>query len=62
MHTMWMIYDHRQALVAIHVFLFALAFTIHFTLLSTDRYNWMDGADGGAAAAGSAENTALPPY
>ena len=60
MHSMWMIYDHRQALVVMHVFLAALAFTIHFTLLSTNRYNWMDGADG-AFGAETAQNSALPP-
>jgi len=25
------------------VFLFALALVIHFVLLSTDRFNWLDG-------------------
>jgi light-harvesting complex 1 alpha chain len=28
-------------LVALFVFLFALALVIHFILLSTDRFNWL---------------------
>ena len=29
--------------VAVFAFLFALALVIHFILLSTDRFNWLDG-------------------
>jgi len=29
-------------MVAMAVFLFTLAVLIHFILLSTDRYNWLD--------------------
>ena len=39
----WLIFDPRRALVGLHVFLAVLAFTIHFILLSTDTYNWLDG-------------------
>ena len=39
----WTMFDPRTALVGLHVFLAVLAFTIHFILLSTDTYNWMDG-------------------
>jgi light-harvesting complex 1 alpha chain len=35
--------DPRRALVALFVFLFILALLIHFILLSTDRFNWLDG-------------------
>ncbi len=37
------IFDPRRALIAQAVFLGALMFTIHLILLSTDRYNWLDG-------------------
>ncbi len=37
------IFDPRRALIAQAVFLGALMFMIHLILLSTDRYNWLDG-------------------
>ena len=37
------IFDPRRALIAQAIFLGALMFTIHLILLSTDRYNWLDG-------------------
>jgi len=43
MHKIWLLFDPRRALVAIFVFLFALAIVIHFILLSTDRFNWLEG-------------------
>ena len=43
MHKIWMLFDPRRALVALFVFLFALAIIIHFILLSTDRFNWLEG-------------------
>ena len=38
-----MMFDGRRILMALAVFLFTLAILIHFILLSTDRYNWLDG-------------------
>jgi len=38
-----MIFDPRRALVALFIFLFVLALLIHFILLSTDKFNWLDG-------------------
>lgn len=43
MWRIWLIFDPRRALVAMAVFLFTLAIIIHFILLSTPRYNWLDG-------------------
>lgn len=57
MWRMWLIFDPRRALVALFIFLFVLALVIHFILLSTDTYNWLDGpnsAQGSAAAAAAA--------
>jgi light-harvesting complex 1 alpha chain len=48
---MWLIFDPRRALVALFIFLFVLALLIHFILLSTDRYNWLDGPRTAPAAA-----------
>jgi light-harvesting complex 1 alpha chain len=44
MWRVWLIFDPRRALVALFIFLFVLALLIHFILLSTNRYNWLDGA------------------
>jgi light-harvesting complex 1 alpha chain len=50
MWRMWLLFDPRRTLVALFTFLFALALLIHFILLSTDRFNWLEGAPTGAAA------------
>ncbi|MEL7198634.1 MAG: light-harvesting antenna LH1, alpha subunit [Pseudomonadota bacterium] len=42
MWRIWYYFDIRRALVGLHVALAVLAFTIHFILLSTDKYNWLD--------------------
>ena len=51
MWRMWLIFDPRRALVALFVFLFVLALIIHFILLSTDTYNWLDGPNAAATSA-----------
>lgn len=43
MWRIWLMFDPRKVLVAMAVFLFTLAILIHFILLSTDRYNWLEG-------------------
>jgi light-harvesting complex 1 alpha chain len=50
MWRVWLIYDPRRLMVVQGVFLFTLAIIIHFILLSTDRYNWLDGPPKAAAA------------
>lgn len=42
MWRIWLQFDIRRVLVALHVGLAVLAFSIHFILLSTDKYNWLD--------------------
>ncbi|MDJ0615039.1 MAG: light-harvesting antenna LH1, alpha subunit [Rhizobiaceae bacterium] len=42
MYKIWLFFDPRRVLVALAVFLFTLAILIHFILLSTDRYNFLD--------------------
>ena len=44
MWRVWLLFDPRRALVGLAVFLFTLAILIHFILLSTNRFNWLDGA------------------
>ena len=43
MYKLWLLFDPRRALVALASFLFVLALLIHFVLLSTDRFNWLEG-------------------
>jgi len=49
MWQIWKIFDPRRVLVGVAVFLFSLAIIIHFILLSTDRFNWLDGPSASAA-------------
>ena len=51
MWRIWLIFAPRRTLVALFAFLFVLALLIHFILLSTDRYNWLDGPHTAHAAA-----------
>lgn len=43
MWRIWLMFDPRRAFVALAVFLLVLALLIHFILLSTDRFNWIEG-------------------
>ena len=43
MWRIWLLFDPRRALVGLAVFLFTLAIIIHFILLSTNRFNWIEG-------------------
>ncbi len=52
-------FEPRRTLTALFIFLFVLALLIHFILLSTDRFNWLDGSTA-TAAAPAAEATATP--
>jgi light-harvesting complex 1 alpha chain len=43
MWRLWTLFDPRRVLVALSIFLFTLALLIHFILLGTSRFNWMEG-------------------
>jgi light-harvesting complex 1 alpha chain len=43
MWRIWLLFDPRRALIMLFTFLFGLAIVIHFILLSTDRFNWLEG-------------------
>jgi light-harvesting complex 1 alpha chain len=61
MWRLWLIFDPRRTLVALAIFLFVLALLIHFILLSTDRFNWIEGpAPAPAVAAAVAAPVAAP--
>ena len=51
MWRVWLLFDPRRALIALFTFLFVLALIIHFILLSTDRFNWLEGPHHNVAAA-----------
>ena len=43
MWKIWLLFDPRRVLIGLAVFLFSLAIVIHFIVLSTDRFNWIEG-------------------
>jgi len=55
MWRIWLLFDPRRVLVALFVFLFVLALLIHFILLSTSRFNWIEGPTVKAKAAATAQ-------
>ena len=59
MWRIWLLFDPRRTLIALFTFLFALALVIHFILLSTDRFNWLEGPQANRAAA--SQNAPVPP-
>jgi light-harvesting complex 1 alpha chain len=69
MHRIWLMYDPRRVMVAMVGFLAVLAFVIHFILLSSQRYSWIENGTltaaqapvGASAPAAAAEMSPLPP-
>jgi light-harvesting complex 1 alpha chain len=57
MWRIWLLFDPRRTLVALFTFLFALALLIHFILLSTDRFNWLEGPRAAAVSSLVIEDT-----
>lgn len=58
MWRIWRLYDPLRAMVVQGVFLFGLAAMIHLILLSTDRFNWLEGPSKARPAA--VQNSAMP--
>ncbi len=54
MWRLWLLFDPRRTLIALFSFLFALALLIHFILLSTNKYNWIEGGKAKPVAAATA--------
>ena len=50
MWRIWLLFDPRRTLIVMSVFLMVLALLIHFILLSTDRFNWLNNPAAPAAA------------
>ncbi len=51
MWRLWLLFDPRRAVIGLFVFLFTLAILIHFVLLSSPRYNWLDTSASESASA-----------
>ena len=60
MHRIWMIFDPQRTLIALFGFLLVLALLIHFMLLSTSRFNWLEGPTASSAST-PAGMSPLPP-
>ena len=58
MWRIWRLYDPLRAMVVQGIFLFGLAAMIHLILLSTNKFNWMDGPKKPVSA--SAQNAPMP--
>lgn len=54
MWRIWLLFDPRRVLVALFSFLFVLALLIHFIVLSTPRFNWIEGPTAKKPAAAAA--------
>lgn len=61
MWRIWLLFDPRRVLVALSAFLFTLALLIHFILLSTPRFNWIEGPTAKKPAAAAALSPNLDP-
>jgi light-harvesting complex 1 alpha chain len=61
MWRIWLLFDPRRTLIALFTFLFALALLIHFILLSTDRFNWLEGPTRAVVIAPAQQMSPLPP-
>jgi light-harvesting complex 1 alpha chain len=55
MYRVWLIFDPRRTLIALAAFLVGLALVIHFIVLSTDRFNWLEGPKAFRAPAKAAQ-------
>jgi len=59
MWRIWKLYDPLRAMLVQGIFLFGLAAMIHLILLSTARFNWMDGMSQTEYKA-SVQNSSMP--
>lgn len=61
MWKIWLLFDPRRSLIALVTFLAVLAFFIHFLLLSTDRFNWIEGPSASAIELDQSQSVAHAP-
>jgi light-harvesting complex 1 alpha chain len=60
MYRIWLLFDPRRVLIALFTFLFVLALLIHFILLSTNKFNWLEGSGTKPAAAAAVVQPLTP--
>jgi len=60
MWRLWLLFDPRRVLIGLFAFLFTLALLIHFILLSTDRFNWIEGVGATKSSSASIESPVTP--
>lgn len=58
MWRIWRLFDPLRAMVVQGIFLFGLAVMIHLVLLSTNKFNWLDGPQ--ATQAVASQNAPMP--
>jgi light-harvesting complex 1 alpha chain len=61
MWRIWLLFDPRRVLVGLFVFLLVLALLIHFILLSTARFNWIEGPTAKHAATAAVQTLTVDP-
>ena len=54
MWRIWRLFDPLRAMVVQGIFLFGIAVMIHLILLSTNKFNWLDGPKKAAVASANA--------
>jgi light-harvesting complex 1 alpha chain len=59
MHRIWQWYDPRRALMGLFSFLFVLALLIHFILLASPGFNWINTSS--KVTAPASNMSAMPP-
>jgi light-harvesting complex 1 alpha chain len=57
MWRIWRLFDPMRAMVVQGIFLFGIAVMIHLVLLSTNKFNWLDGPKTQAVAS---QNAPMP--
>jgi light-harvesting complex 1 alpha chain len=60
MWRIWRLFDPVRVLVVQGVFLFAVAVMIHLILLSTNKFNWLDGPKAAPAKTALTAPAAVP--
>lgn len=60
MWRIWRLFDPLRAMVVQGIFLFGLAAMIHLILLSTNKFNWLDGPKKAPTAAAQYSPTPAP--
>ena len=58
MYRLWLIFDPRRVMIVMTLWLAVLALTLHFIMLSTAKYNWIEGS--AAKTVASAQMAPLP--